>query len=271
MKRVAITISALIFSLSFCMAQNIREEAERQRQREAQQQQAAAEQRRREQQAAEEQKRREEQQRQEAEEQRLREEQQRQEAEEQRLRELELRYQNTIASAESNFIQRQYAQAMQDYLTALELKPENAAFIKTKMNEIDMKMNEPASLYIYRKRKPLDIFPKRYEIFLDNALAGNSTGNWKTTITVDTFGSKTLSATIDGRKAEVRISFEPGGVYYVRSDVNSKTVDTGKTKTTTDKNGKTTTSKVTEVQYTPILQLVDKSIGMSEFNAIVEK
>ena len=128
--------------------------------------------------------------------------------------------------------------------------------------------NNPAVLHIYRKRKPLDILPKRYDILLDNVVAGNSTGNWKTTVTVNTSGTKTVSATIDGRKAEIRINFQPGGVYYLRSDVDSKTVDTGKTRTNTDKSGKTTTSKVTEVQYTPILQLVDISIGATEFNNI---
>ena len=132
--------------------------------------------------------------------------------------------------------------------------------------------NQPAVLYIYRKRKPLDLLPKRYEIYLDNTIVGNSTNNWKTTATVTPpLGTKTVSATIDGRKAEVQITFEPGGVYYVRSDVDSKNVDTGKTKTTTDKNGKTTTTAVKELQYTPILQSVGKNVGESEFNAIVVK
>ena len=128
---------------------------------------------------------------------------------------------------------------------------------------------QPVVLNIYRKRKVLDILPKRYEIYLDNTIVGNSTNNWKTTVTVPApLGTKTVSATIDGRKAEVKINFEPGGVYYVRSDVDSKNVDTGQTKTTTDKNGKTTTSAVKELQYTPILQLVDKKVGESEYNAI---
>ena len=132
--------------------------------------------------------------------------------------------------------------------------------------------NQPATLHIYRKRKPLDILPRRYDIHLDNTVVGNSTNNWKTTVTVKPpLGTKTVSATIDGRQAEVQINFEPGGVYYVRSDVDSKNVDTGQTKTTTDKNGKTTTSAVKELQQTPILQSVDKSVGESEFNAIVVK
>jgi len=131
--------------------------------------------------------------------------------------------------------------------------------------------NEPAVLHIYRKRKTLEILPRRYEVLLDNAVVGNTTANWKTTVPVNTFGIKTISATIDGRKAEVRINFVPGGVYYLRSEVDSKTVDTGKTRTYTDRNGKTTTSKVTEIQYTPILQLVDKRVGESEFKAIVDK
>jgi len=128
--------------------------------------------------------------------------------------------------------------------------------------------NEPAVLHIYRKRRPLDIFPKRYEILLDNVVVGNTTNNWKITVTVNTFGTKTLSAIIEGRKAEVRNNFQPGGVYYLRCDVDSKTTDTGRTKTTTNRNGIITTIKITDMQYTPILLFVDKSIGESEFNAI---
>jgi len=131
--------------------------------------------------------------------------------------------------------------------------------------------NATAILYIYRKRKLLDILPKKYDILLDNTIVGNSTNNWKTTITVNNFGTQTLSATIDGRKANVRINFQSGNVYYVRSDVSSKSVSTGEIRTTTDKNGKTTRTRVTEVQYTPILQLVDKRVGESEFNAIIVK
>ena len=178
------------------------------------------------------------------------------------------RYEKAIASAENNFNQRRYAQAIQDYTAALGLKPGNAASINPTIAEIERKMKEPALLYIYRKRKPLDITPKRYDIFLDNTVVANSTGNWRTTVTVNASGTQTVSATIGGREAEVLINFEPGGVYYVRSDVDSKKVDTGRTKTTTDKNGKTTTSAVTETQYTPTLQLVSLSVGESEYNAI---
>jgi len=132
--------------------------------------------------------------------------------------------------------------------------------------------NQPAVLHIYRKRKPLDLLPKRYDIHLDNVVVGNSTNNWKTTVTVPPpLGTKTVSSTIDGRNAEVQINFEPGGVYYVRSNVDSKQVETGETKTVTGKDGKLTTTKVTVVQHTPVLQLVDKNVGESEFNAIVVK
>lgn len=48
MKRAVISILAIIISISFCMAQNIKEAAEQQKQRELQQQQAAEEQRKRE-------------------------------------------------------------------------------------------------------------------------------------------------------------------------------------------------------------------------------
>ena len=310
MKRVVITVIALIFSISFCMAQ-LGRELEAQKDREKREQQAAEEQRRR------------------AEEQKRLEAQRQKEAEEQRLRELELLYQNTIASAERNFTQRQYTQAKQDYITALELKPENAASINPKIDEIDRiildeekksaeaererqyqeaiasaernfsrqqyeqakqdyrtalaikpenaayvnskiaEIDKPAQLYIYRKRKQLDILPKRYEIFLDNAVVGNSTNSWKTTTTVSTFGTKTLSATIEGKKAEVSINFEPGGVYYVRSDVSSKSVKTGKINSYKAKDGTTKTYEETKLEYTPILQSVDRSVGASEYRDIV--
>ena len=54
-----------------------------------------------------------------------------------RLEELELRYKNTIASAKRKFEQRQYVQAKQDYQAALQIKPENATFVNSKIAEID--------------------------------------------------------------------------------------------------------------------------------------
>jgi len=123
-------------------------------------------------------------------------------------------------------------------------------------------------LHLYRKRNVLDLFPKRCDIILDNMVVGSSTNNWKTTVTVETFGTKMLTTEIDGKKAEVRINFRPGGEYYVRSEVDAKSVDTGRTRTITDRSGRTTTTKVTETHYTPILQLVEKSLGEREFNAI---
>ena len=133
--------------------------------------------------------------------------------------------------------------------------------------EVVATSNEPALLHFYRKRE-LVILPKRYDVFLDNTVVANTTSRWKATVTVSNFGEKTISADIDGRKAEVKINFVPGEVYYVRCNIDSKTVDTGRTRTTTDRNGRTSTSKVTEIQRTPILQLVAKSVGESEFNAI---
>ena len=266
MKRLVIIVLGLFLSISFCVAQNLRDEMEQQRQREIQQQQAAEEQRRREAQAAEEQRRREAQQRQEAEEQRLREEQQRQEAEAQRLRELEILYQNTIASAERNFEQRQFTQARQEFVTALELKPENAATINARIAEIDRRMSEPATLHLYRKRSSvIDILSvplTRYDILLGNTVVGRrTTNNWKTTVTVTSLGAQTLSATIDGRNAEIQIIFEPGGVYYVSGDVSSVRRESGRT----NRDG----SPIMETLYTPTFQLVDGNVGASEFNSIV--
>jgi len=79
MKRIAIVLTLLIFSILFGMAQNIQEQ-----------------------------------------------------------REIELRYQTAIESAQKNFNQRQYKQAKLDYITAREIKPENAAFINEIIAEIDL-------------------------------------------------------------------------------------------------------------------------------------
>jgi len=114
MKRL-ITITALIFSVSFCMAQNIKDQVDKQKQIEAQQQQAIKEKKQRE---AEAQRRA-------------------KEAEEERVREIERYYQNAIESAERNVEQKRYEMAKQDYLTAYELKPENTAFINERLNKIE--------------------------------------------------------------------------------------------------------------------------------------
>jgi hypothetical protein len=132
--------------------------------------------------------------------------------------------------------------------------------------------NQPATLHIYRLRNRntiggiLGIVP-RYEILLDNVVVGNTNSNWKTTVNVTTMGSKTAFANIEGRTANVQISFEPGGVYYLRSDISSRSINTGKTRNVT-RNGKTTQEPITELQHTPTLQLVDRSIGEREFEAI---
>jgi len=64
-------------------------------------------------------------------------------AEQQRV--LDQRYKNLIASAESNFKQKNYAQAKQDYLAAINLKPENEASLKSKIAEIDRLILEEAA------------------------------------------------------------------------------------------------------------------------------
>ena len=182
-------------------------------------------------------------------------------AEEQRLQEQELLYQNAIASAQQNLDRKQYEQARQDFTTALNLKPEEAAAINPKIEEIDRKLNEPATLNMYRKRTLLGgILPVRYDVTLDNAVVGRTNNNWKTTATVTSFGAKTLLADIDGRKAEVQINITPGGVYYVQCDLETTEVDTGKK----DKNGKA----IKDYIYTPILKLVEENLGASEFKAI---
>lgn len=61
-----------------------------------------------------------------------------------RQRELEQRYQNAITSAQRNFEQGHYAQAKQYYLTALELRPAEAASINPRIAEIDRRLAEQA-------------------------------------------------------------------------------------------------------------------------------
>ena len=75
---------------------------------------------------------------------------------------------------------------------------------------------------------------------------------------MNTFGTKTVSANIERRRAEVRINFEPGGVYYIRSDVKT---------TETYRSGNTRTTRT--IPTLPTLQLMDSGVGASEFNAIV--
>jgi len=128
---------------------------------------------------------------------------------------------------------------------------------------------EPAIIHLYRPRRALTILSVQYDVVLDNASIGRTANNWKTTVTVSEFGAKTLSATIEGRKAEVNLNILPGGVYYVRCDTSSEIVDTGRTRSSTDRAGRIVTAAITNTLYTPTLQLVDKSIGETEFNAIV--
>ena len=116
MQKIVITVLSLFLSVSYIVGQNIQEQIrlQEQQRKEAEAQRKASE------------------------EQRLKDEKQRQIVEEQRLRELEILYQNAIKSAESNFSQKNYEQAKQDYLKALELKPENAASINPEIEKIDM-------------------------------------------------------------------------------------------------------------------------------------
>jgi len=147
-----------------------------------------------------------------------------------------------------------------------------AEFARLEQEEF-ARANQPATLHIYRTRNRttlgglIGVVP-RYDIFLDNVLVGNSNNNWKTTVNVTSLGTKTVFAMIDGRTADLQINFEPGGVYYLRSDISSATVNTGETRTTQNRDGTTRKTAVTEIQHTPVLQLVDRSIGEREFNAI---
>jgi len=69
-----------------------------------------------------------------------------QEAEKQRLKQNELDYQTAIESANRNFEQKRYAQAVQDYRRALELKPVNANSINPKIREIERLLQQEREL-----------------------------------------------------------------------------------------------------------------------------
>ena len=300
MKKTVITLFILIFGITFCFAQNIREAVNENEKIKIEQQQAAEKQKRiaeEQRKAAEAQKQRDYQNAIESAQSNFSQQKYAQAkqdyenalklkpenvdfinskiieleklivVEEQKRAELEReqRYQEAIESAKKNNDQRRYAQAKQDYQSALEIKPENVDFINSKIAELD----KPASLNIYRKRNIVSFLVPRYDILLDNTVvASRTTSNWKTTITVDSFGSKTLSAMIDGRKIELKINFEPGGVYYVRGNISSETVKTGKIKTITARDGTKKTEPETKIEHTPTLQLMENSIGESDFNAI---
>ena len=194
-------------------------------------------------------------------------------------------YQEAIASAARNFKQGRYEQARDDYRDALGLKPENRDFINRKIAELD----KPATLYIYRKSFWNGGSTHKYNIYLDNKVVCESKNSLKKAETVTTFGTKTISATIENRKAEVRINFEPGGIYYLRSSVKTGERPTGKYKTVTtpvytssgsifkgtyksEQTGtKTETVPVTETYYTPILEEVNKSVGEAEYDAIKDR
>jgi len=280
MKRIIITLSAVIFSISLCIGQTLQQEAERHRQIEAQQKQTLKEEAERhrqieaQQQAAR--KRELEQRYQNAiasaesnfNQRKFEEAKQNYKTaldikpenaasinpkiakideilQQQEEAERESKYQDAIASAQSNFNQRKYAQAKQNYKTALDLKPENATFINSKIAEIEREMSKPATLYLYRKRWYEGYSTNtRLEILLDNVLIGVASGNWKTTIPVNTFGKKTISTAVYGHKVDVQVNFEPGGVYYIQCAI---------------------------AEGRAILRLVDKSIGEPEFDAIKEK
>jgi len=76
---------------------------------------------------------------------------------------LERLYQNTITSANRSFDDRQYEQAKQDYIKALELKPENATFINAKIAEIDEKLLE------IEKRRAEAELERQYQNVIESA------------------------------------------------------------------------------------------------------
>jgi hypothetical protein len=125
---------------------------------------------------------------------------------------------------------------------------------------------EPALLHLYSVRRPSTIF----DIYVDNMVVGRSS---RSVVEINTFGRQRVSANIGGRRAEVFINFEPGGIYYVRFGSTSQTRNTGQYNTTPARRGSDgrvtpgTRTPITETLHTPILQLVDRATGEREFNS----
>ena len=186
-------------------------------------------------------------------------------------------YQEAILLAQRFYAERQLYQARQQYQIALGIKPENAVELGARIRAINEELNRPAELRIYRPRLTVEgfvtgrsnvsIIPVRFDILLDNTVVGQrTTNNWRTTVPITTFGVKTLSAAIDGRRAELQINFQPGGIYYVRVGYSSQSV--AGTRNVRQPDGSTRTEPTTTTQHTPTLQLIDRSIGSAEFNAV---
>ena len=105
---------------------------------------------------------------------------------------------------------------------------------------------EYALLHIYRLPKAVGAL-MNYNIHIDKEVICRASNNWKTTVKVSTFGIKTLWAKTE-TKEEVSVDLVPGGVYYLRCSIKMGVL-TGR----------------------PTLELVDNSIGESEFNSITKR
>ena len=100
-----------------------------------------------------------------------------------------------------------------------------------------------ALLYIYRPARMMGSMIG-YNIHLGEEVICKAKDKWKTTIQVRNFGQHTVWAKTES-KEEVVVNFEPGQEYYIRCSL-----------------------KMGAFVGRPKLELVDKSIGKSEFDAI---
>ena len=157
--------------------------------------------------------------------------------------------------------------------------------IDATLSHMAIMYGEPAVFHIYRPRTGLHTV--RYDILIDGVVVGRTQNNWRTSIPIYTFGTKTLSASIDGRVAELEINVVPGGVYFIRLGVNTIREETGGTTTRTTASRDTgmnragghstrgaTTSRTTQNTRTiniPTINLVINSIGEREFDAIRDR
>jgi len=171
---------------------------------------------------------------------------QRQQEEAQRQREISRRYGEAIRSAQTHFNNRRFEQARQYYLRAREIAPENATFINQRLAYIDMRMNEPATLNVYRMRFTNGSWTStRFNVYLGQMQIGRAAPNWKISVPIHNFGTQTVSVGNTGNRRQVQIDFQPGGVYYVRIGF----VTHGQTSS-------------------PTIEVVSRNIGESEINRI---
>ena len=191
---------------------------------------------------------------------------------------LERRYQDALTAARVNYAQRNFTQAIENYTEAIGIRPENSVQHTARIAAITEALNRPAELRIYRPRPAINLgavgrfISQQFNILLDDRLiAANTTDAWNTTVEVTTFGTQTLSASIEGRRATLQIDIQPGGIYYILVGTTSRSVETGGTRAVRQRDGSTQNVAETRTEHTPTLQLVSSTIGAAGFRDAVTR